>query len=185
MSNDGVSLSTHRCESWLCAGGVSGLPQYEATKAYMPKDPDELSLQQAELVIVLQKEEGEALHVHTDVPERGPQVFRSPARVVLRGENERRRTGLVSCQLRHRNHQPHRHRKQRAAHEAPAQRDQRLKRPPSARGWWGERSMSTNARRTTAGHVGAAVEHLLALNLLFVAPYKTVTLKDNHLERTV
>lgn len=32
----------------------------------MPKDPDELSLQQAELVIVLQKEEGEALHVHTD-----------------------------------------------------------------------------------------------------------------------
>uniref|UniRef100_A0A7N6AEP6 Rho guanine nucleotide exchange factor (GEF) 16 n=1 Tax=Anabas testudineus TaxID=64144 RepID=A0A7N6AEP6_ANATE len=36
---------------------VSGLPQYEATKAYMPKGPDELGLQQAELVIVLQKEE--------------------------------------------------------------------------------------------------------------------------------
>ncbi|XP_042347331.1 rho guanine nucleotide exchange factor 16 [Plectropomus leopardus] len=34
-----------------------GLPQYEATKAYMPKEPDELGLQQAELVIVLQKEE--------------------------------------------------------------------------------------------------------------------------------
>ncbi|TRY99427.1 hypothetical protein DNTS_022985 [Danionella cerebrum] len=34
------------------------LPQYEATKAYMPKAPDELSLQQAELVIVLQQEEG-------------------------------------------------------------------------------------------------------------------------------
>ncbi|XP_067269247.1 rho guanine nucleotide exchange factor 16 [Pseudorasbora parva] len=29
------------------------LPQYEATKAYMPKAPDELSLQQAEVVIVL------------------------------------------------------------------------------------------------------------------------------------
>ncbi|XP_052418875.1 rho guanine nucleotide exchange factor 16 [Carassius gibelio] len=34
------------------------LPQYEATKAYMPKAPDELSLQQAELVIVLQEVEG-------------------------------------------------------------------------------------------------------------------------------
>ncbi|XP_041859230.1 rho guanine nucleotide exchange factor 16 [Melanotaenia boesemani] len=33
------------------------LPQYEATKAYMPKEPDELGLRQAELVIVLQKEE--------------------------------------------------------------------------------------------------------------------------------
>ena len=43
----------------------SGLPQYEATKAYMPKEPDELGLQQAELVILLQKEEGEvSLHVH-------------------------------------------------------------------------------------------------------------------------
>uniref|UniRef100_A0A3Q3WU00 Uncharacterized protein n=1 Tax=Mola mola TaxID=94237 RepID=A0A3Q3WU00_MOLML len=31
--------------------------QYEATKAYMPKEPDELGLRQAELVIVLQKEE--------------------------------------------------------------------------------------------------------------------------------
>lgn len=44
-----------------CSGNVSGLPQYEATKAYMPKEPDELGLRQAELVIVLQKEEGEAL----------------------------------------------------------------------------------------------------------------------------
>ncbi|XP_072538368.1 rho guanine nucleotide exchange factor 16 [Salminus brasiliensis] len=34
------------------------LPQYEATKAYMPKEPDELSLQQAEVVIVLQEVEG-------------------------------------------------------------------------------------------------------------------------------
>ncbi|RXN12626.1 rho guanine nucleotide exchange factor 16-like protein [Labeo rohita] len=34
------------------------LPQYEATKAYMPKAPDELSLQQAEVVIVLQEVEG-------------------------------------------------------------------------------------------------------------------------------
>uniref|UniRef100_H3D360 Rho guanine nucleotide exchange factor (GEF) 16 n=1 Tax=Tetraodon nigroviridis TaxID=99883 RepID=H3D360_TETNG len=36
---------------------TAGLPQFEATKAYMPKDPDELSLKQAELVIVFQKEE--------------------------------------------------------------------------------------------------------------------------------
>ncbi|XP_016150440.1 rho guanine nucleotide exchange factor 16-like [Sinocyclocheilus grahami] len=34
------------------------LPQYEATKAYMPKALDELSLQQAELVIVSQEVEG-------------------------------------------------------------------------------------------------------------------------------
>ncbi|XP_056128991.1 rho guanine nucleotide exchange factor 16 [Lampris incognitus] len=34
-----------------------GLPQYEATKAYMPKEPDELGLQQAEVVIVLRREE--------------------------------------------------------------------------------------------------------------------------------
>uniref|UniRef100_A0A672PD61 Rho guanine nucleotide exchange factor 16-like n=1 Tax=Sinocyclocheilus grahami TaxID=75366 RepID=A0A672PD61_SINGR len=37
---------------------AENLPQYEATKAYMPKAPDELSLQQAELVIVLQEVEG-------------------------------------------------------------------------------------------------------------------------------
>lgn len=58
---------------------VSGLPQYEATKAYMPKGPDELSLQQAELVIVLQKEEGEALHTAVllsfALPESGAKVF--------------------------------------------------------------------------------------------------------------
>nr|XP_057940672.1 rho guanine nucleotide exchange factor 16 [Doryrhamphus excisus] len=35
-----------------------GLPQYEATKAYMPKEPDEVGLQQAELVIVQRVEEG-------------------------------------------------------------------------------------------------------------------------------
>lgn len=108
----------------------------------MPKDPDELGLQQAELVILLQKEEGEALHVHTAAllsivpPECGPHVFCSSARVVLWGEDERWRTGLVSFQLCHRDHQPHRHRKQRRAHEAPAQRDQRLsQRPPSLRDW--------------------------------------------------
>ncbi|KAI5621957.1 rho guanine nucleotide exchange factor 16 isoform X1 [Silurus asotus] len=32
--------------------------QYESTKAYMPKEPDELSLQQAEVVIVLQEVDG-------------------------------------------------------------------------------------------------------------------------------
>ncbi|XP_060787517.1 rho guanine nucleotide exchange factor 16 [Neoarius graeffei] len=34
------------------------LPQYESTKAHMPKEPDELSLQQAEVVIVLEEVEG-------------------------------------------------------------------------------------------------------------------------------
>lgn len=37
---------------------VTALPQYETTKAYMPKEPDELSLQQAEVVIVLQEVDG-------------------------------------------------------------------------------------------------------------------------------
>ncbi|XP_041712892.1 rho guanine nucleotide exchange factor 16 [Coregonus clupeaformis] len=36
---------------------TDGLPQYEATKAYMPKEPDELGLQQAEVVILLQIED--------------------------------------------------------------------------------------------------------------------------------
>ncbi|XP_028265027.1 LOW QUALITY PROTEIN: rho guanine nucleotide exchange factor 16 [Parambassis ranga] len=48
-----VALTEHKQEG-VC---TDGLPQYEATKAYMPKEPDELSLQQAELVIVLQTEE--------------------------------------------------------------------------------------------------------------------------------
>lgn len=43
-------MTAYRC--------ASGQPQYEATKAYMPKEPDELGLKQAELVIVFQKEEG-------------------------------------------------------------------------------------------------------------------------------
>ncbi|XP_047440311.1 rho guanine nucleotide exchange factor 16 [Mugil cephalus] len=50
-----VALTAHK------QTGVStcndGLPQCEATKAYMPKELDELGLQQAELVILLQKEE--------------------------------------------------------------------------------------------------------------------------------
>ncbi|XP_030588776.1 rho guanine nucleotide exchange factor 16 isoform X2 [Archocentrus centrarchus] len=55
-------------ERWIVAltehkrpGGstyTDGLPQYEATKSYMPKEPDELGLKEAELVIVLQKEDG-------------------------------------------------------------------------------------------------------------------------------
>ncbi|XP_032427251.1 LOW QUALITY PROTEIN: rho guanine nucleotide exchange factor 16 [Xiphophorus hellerii] len=36
---------------------TDGLPQYEVTKTHMPKEPDELGLRQAEVVIVLQKEE--------------------------------------------------------------------------------------------------------------------------------
>lgn len=37
---------------------ITGLPQYEANKAHMPKEPDELSLRQAEVVIVLQEVDG-------------------------------------------------------------------------------------------------------------------------------
>lgn len=37
---------------------IAALPQYESTKAHMPKEPDELSLQQAEVVIVLQEVDG-------------------------------------------------------------------------------------------------------------------------------
>ncbi|PWA30875.1 hypothetical protein CCH79_00010604 [Gambusia affinis] len=40
---------------------TDGLPQYEVTKTHMPKEPDELGLRQAEVVIVLRKEEGEAV----------------------------------------------------------------------------------------------------------------------------
>ncbi|CAG6021249.1 unnamed protein product [Menidia menidia] len=49
-----VALTEHKQMGVTC---TDGLPQYEATKAYMPKEPDELGLRQAELVIVLQKEE--------------------------------------------------------------------------------------------------------------------------------
>ncbi|KAM7412217.1 hypothetical protein PAMA_021931 [Pampus argenteus] len=50
-----VALTEHKqAEASNCK---DGLPQYEATKAYMPREPDELGLQQAELVIVLQQEE--------------------------------------------------------------------------------------------------------------------------------
>ncbi|KAA0701366.1 Rho guanine nucleotide exchange factor 16 [Triplophysa tibetana] len=47
------------------------LPQYEATKAYLPKTPDELSLRQAELVIVLQEVEGWCHGVRMRDGERG------------------------------------------------------------------------------------------------------------------
>ncbi|XP_010738565.2 rho guanine nucleotide exchange factor 16 [Larimichthys crocea] len=50
-----VALTEHKEEG--VSTPTAGQPQYEATKAYMPKEPDELGLQQAELVIVLQKEE--------------------------------------------------------------------------------------------------------------------------------
>ncbi|KAL6119893.1 arhgef16 [Pungitius sinensis] len=50
-----VALTEHKQEGVFPSKG--DLPQYEATKAYMPKEPDELGLQQAELVIVMQKEE--------------------------------------------------------------------------------------------------------------------------------
>lgn len=34
------------------------LPQYEVTKAYLPRESDELGLQQAEVVVVLQAQGG-------------------------------------------------------------------------------------------------------------------------------
>uniref|UniRef100_A0A8C9RE36 Rho guanine nucleotide exchange factor (GEF) 16 n=1 Tax=Scleropages formosus TaxID=113540 RepID=A0A8C9RE36_SCLFO len=43
---------------WPLLLTFSGLPQCEVIKAYIPKQPDELGLQQAELVIILQREEG-------------------------------------------------------------------------------------------------------------------------------
>ncbi|XP_017273220.1 rho guanine nucleotide exchange factor 16 [Kryptolebias marmoratus] len=49
-----IALTQHRESGFICK---DSMPQYEATKAYMPKGLDELSLRQAELVIVLQKEE--------------------------------------------------------------------------------------------------------------------------------
>ncbi|XP_073326432.1 rho guanine nucleotide exchange factor 16 [Pagrus major] len=50
-----VALSEHKQTG--VSTPTAGQPQYEATKAYMPKELDELGLQQAELVIVLQTEE--------------------------------------------------------------------------------------------------------------------------------
>ncbi|KAG7519237.1 rho guanine nucleotide exchange factor 16 [Solea senegalensis] len=50
-----VALTEHKKTGFTCS---DGLPQYEATKAYMPKETDDLGLQQAELVIVLHKVEG-------------------------------------------------------------------------------------------------------------------------------
>ncbi|XP_030278575.1 rho guanine nucleotide exchange factor 16 [Sparus aurata] len=50
-----VALSEHKQTG--VATPTAGQPQCEATKAYMPKEPDDLGLKQAELVIVLQKEE--------------------------------------------------------------------------------------------------------------------------------
>ncbi|KAM7404483.1 hypothetical protein PAMP_011827 [Pampus punctatissimus] len=50
-----VALTEHKQKE--ASNCKDGLPQYEATKAYMPREPDELGLQQAELVIVLQQEE--------------------------------------------------------------------------------------------------------------------------------
>ncbi|XP_017561254.1 rho guanine nucleotide exchange factor 16 [Pygocentrus nattereri] len=51
-----TALQSHK-ETWSIIN-KDDLPQYEATKAYMPKEPDELSLQQAEVVIVLQEVDG-------------------------------------------------------------------------------------------------------------------------------
>lgn len=53
-------------------------------------------------------------------------LFSALLRLVSWGEDAGWRERLVSCQLCHRDHQPHRHGEQCATNEAPAQRDQRL-----------------------------------------------------------
>lgn len=124
----------HKVKAYGCA---LGQPQYEATKAYMPKEPDELGLKQAELVIVFQTEEGNQTFAQCAsfffwvcffcwktkliVPLYTPLVS-----MVLRRENAWWREGLVPCELRYRDHQPHGHGEQRSAHEEAAQRNQRL-----------------------------------------------------------
>ncbi len=62
----GLSLACSITNTSFCLG-VQDLPQYEATKAYMPKALDELSLQQAELVIVLQEVEGKRGSFHCTI----------------------------------------------------------------------------------------------------------------------
>ncbi|KAJ8388936.1 hypothetical protein AAFF_G00124970 [Aldrovandia affinis] len=51
-----TALRRHKEADSAC--NKEDLPQCEVTKAYMPKRPDELGLQQAEVVIILQREEG-------------------------------------------------------------------------------------------------------------------------------
>ncbi|XP_024149508.1 rho guanine nucleotide exchange factor 16 [Oryzias melastigma] len=50
-----TALTEHKqADAFTCK---EGLPQYEATKSYIPKEPDEIVLRQAELVLVMKKEE--------------------------------------------------------------------------------------------------------------------------------
>uniref|UniRef100_A0A8C7XSN3 Rho guanine nucleotide exchange factor (GEF) 16 n=1 Tax=Oryzias sinensis TaxID=183150 RepID=A0A8C7XSN3_9TELE len=49
-----IALTEHKQANATC---TEGLPQYEATKSYIPKEPDEIGLRQAELVLVMKKEE--------------------------------------------------------------------------------------------------------------------------------
>lgn len=144
---------------------VSGLPQYEATKAYMPKGPDELSLQQAELVIVLQKEEGEALHTAVllsfALPESGAKVFCSSQSGAMGREWEMESGAGFLPAVPQRSPTPPPLKTTCSAWSACAKRP--TSEPassiskglvwgdPSLGGWWG-RSMSTKARRTKTGN---------------------------------
>lgn len=177
---------------------VSGLPQYEATKAYMPKGPDELSLQQAELVIVLQKEEGEALHVHTAVllsfalPESGAKVFCSSQSGAMGREWEMESGAGFLPAVPQRSPTPPPLKTTCSAWSACAKRP--TSEPassiskglvwgdPSLGGWWGavhEHKGQKNQDRKWP------TRSSFRLWLPFVALYKAVTLEDNHVEQTV
>ncbi|CAK6440525.1 unnamed protein product [Pipistrellus nathusii] len=53
-----ITALTHREQQWLGLANKGDLPQVEVTKAYFAKQGDELSLQQADVVLVLQQEDG-------------------------------------------------------------------------------------------------------------------------------
>ncbi|XP_059547463.1 rho guanine nucleotide exchange factor 16 isoform X3 [Myotis daubentonii] len=53
-----ITALTYREQQWLGLTNKGDLPQVEVTKAYFAKQVDEISLQQADVVLVLQQEDG-------------------------------------------------------------------------------------------------------------------------------
>lgn len=53
-----ITALTYREQQWLGLTNKGDLPQAEVTKAYFAKQADEISLQQADVVLVLQQEDG-------------------------------------------------------------------------------------------------------------------------------
>lgn len=53
-----ITALTYREQQWLGLANKGDLPQVEVTKAYFAKQVDEISLQQADVVLVLQQEDG-------------------------------------------------------------------------------------------------------------------------------